>query len=154
MEDALSHVSGKSNTTNRNRFKICAYDGKREGPAWSRHYDNHHVGLEKKEWVPDEPLSGKQWCDNWKEFITNPKAIAINPLPQFQRGAGKQFSQKGSVNGSRGGAALSQYLGDDDVEMQHIIEEEKKEVAVPAFGDLGTNANSGNRLPPTTTNGL
>lgn len=72
----------------------------------------------------------------------NPSVTPIGILPKYQTGAGKQHSAKGSRAGST--YAPSQH-GGDDVDMNINEEEEKKEVAVQQFGDLGSNKNLGKR---------
>ena len=111
-----------------------------------------------KVWIQGEDLLGEPYCENWREIIADPTIKAIGKNLKFQRGnRSKQGSMAGSAHGSlRGfGIASSQYVGDNDAEMKDIIEEQKKEVAVPSnFGNLGNNSNSGKRLPSTILNGL
>lgn len=151
MEDALSQVSGRSNATNRNRTKICAYDGKSEGPAWSRHYDRHHPDMERKEWVPGEALLGEPYCDNWFEISVDKTIDPINARPEFKPSF-RANSKKGSLRGS---VIAPSDIGDRDVDMDITEEEKKEDVAVPSnFGNLESNSASGKRLSPTTPIGL
>ena len=80
MSDNGSQISKSSN---RHRAKVCAFCGKVESALYARHAENHHGKGTQQEWVPDEPLIEEPWCDNWKEFITNSKAMAINILPRY-----------------------------------------------------------------------
>ena len=139
MSDNQSQKSSTTNKSSRHRIRICAYDGKVETSNYILHARTHHGGV-FTEWAQGEPLLDKPWCDNWLEFITNKKAIAINPLPQFQRGAGKQYSQKGSVSGSVRAQSERAESIVGYVEMENIIEEEEKAVLPNSnsnFGALG-----------------
>ena len=64
MSDTQSQQSSKSQSSNRNRTKICAYDGKVESSNYFSHARAHHGGV-FTEWVQDEPLKGEAWCINW-----------------------------------------------------------------------------------------
>ena len=91
MSDTQSQKSSATIKTSRHRIRICAYDGKLDGPNYISHANAHHDGV-YTEWVPDEPLFDKPWCANWKEIIENPNLTPIGTIPKFQRGVGKQFS--------------------------------------------------------------
>lgn len=121
-----------SSKSNRNKPKICAYCGKKETCHIARHHEKHHLDLERKDWdatkdFPDQPL-GTPWCKNWKAVALN-GVDPVDPIPGFLKGFGAANSKKGSVKGSVQGSSIasqSQYQGDDDVQMENIIQEEEK----------------------------
>jgi hypothetical protein len=115
--------SFKSSATNRSKIKICGYCGKAEGPHYAYHNKEKHPGQEPLIWDKESDLLEAAWCTNWREIVDNPKAKAIGKLSIFEKGFGsaKSIAKRSSVNGSRGDAALSQDLGDDDVERKNII---------------------------------
>ena len=82
MSDNLSQVSGTSKTANRNRTKICAYDGKPESSNYVGHANIHHGGI-PKEWIPGEELLEKPWCSNWKEVIKDNNVTPMDTLLKF-----------------------------------------------------------------------
>jgi hypothetical protein len=48
--------------------------------------------MEKKEWIPGEPLLDEPHCENWKEIIDDETVTPIGGKLKFKRGAGKHFS--------------------------------------------------------------
>ena len=78
MSDTQSQKSSNTNKTSRHRVKICAYDGKPEGPNYVWHAKVHHGGI-PKEWVEGEPLLDEPWCSNWKEIIAD-KTKKVEPM--------------------------------------------------------------------------